>query len=372
MSKIYQANGQTLVEQYRDVGYLFKNTIQESVIKIGKSRSKLLKIRRKVAESTWQNLAKKRECHEFIQCFVAWCEGALITPEQGMWLLADNLSGCQTVVACYASGVALLHTEEEFRDANHMELHMTSPNTISFRDGGETLTTLVYNNLLPGSGLYGWRRDKIVAVDSIFLKEDGIDSVRNPLLANIVAWMVWKMKPEEADPERIVGLVKSMGELVDGYVINVVRKFGSRIEGYKLILARAEHRIEYLGEENGNYLRQVNIIDPSEAVMKWALPPRNIWRGGWKYFRDRVKTLRKHAKQYGEVCNRSLDFDNLETVHRLIQTKVYGELAEYYVHADLGAVCIGFVDKQTGTSVSCKINNCEDLDTIEYLDLVNP
>lgn len=66
----------------------------------------------------------------------------------------------------------------------------------------------------------------------------------------------------------------------------------------------------------------------------------------------------------------SLGADNLNEVHQKIQSTIYGELAEHYVHADLGAVCVGFVDQETGTSVSCKLNNKQDLETIEYLDWV--
>ncbi|MBP9670700.1 hypothetical protein KBD75_04860 [Candidatus Woesebacteria bacterium] len=370
MQNIYQAKGQTLIDQYRDTGSLFSKTIQDSVAKIGKSRSKLLKIRRLVAERTWDNLKDKSECREFVACFISWCDGAQITPEQGMWLMADNLSGCQTVVIRYASGVALLHSEEEFRDTNHIELHMTSPHTISFNENGETFKSLVYNNLFPGAGLYGWQRDMIVAVDSIFLKENEIEKVQNPLLANVIAWMVWRMKPSEADPEKIITLVNRLGTLIDGYVLNIVRKVDKVIEGYKLVLARDEAKVVNLGQENGDFLKQVNIIDPSEMTMHWALPPRNIWRGGNKYFINRIKILKDHAMKYHEICNMSLQSDILETTHLVIQKTIYGELSDFYVHEDLGAVCIGFVDHTTGTSVSCKRNERKPIQSLEYVDMI--
>lgn len=210
-----------------------------------------------------------------------------------------------------------------------------------------------------------------MAVDSIFLKEDGIESVRNPLLANVVAWMVWKMKPEEANPERIVELVKQMGELIDGYVINVVRKVDNRIEGYKLTLARDEQKIEYLSGENGNTLKQVNIIDPAQPAMKWALPPKRMWRGGWKYFTSRIKTLTKHTETYQHFCQYSLNTTTLPLVHGRIQQLIFGDLASDYVSPDLGAVCVGFIDQEVGTSVSCKLNDSGKLADLEYAELIN-
>ena len=224
MQNIYQAKGATLIDQYHDVGALFGESIRKSVHKIGRKRSRLMNIRREVAERSWAHLQTKEVTQSFCDCLRAWSEGAHISPEQAMWCIADNLSGCQTFMARYVSGVALLHTEEEFRDNPNMELHMTKPHTMEFRDGETVLKTLVYNDLLPGAGLYGWKQDMIVGMDSLFLREDEIDKVESPLLANVVSWLVWRMKPGEAGPERIVELVKSLGELVDGYVINVVRQ----------------------------------------------------------------------------------------------------------------------------------------------------
>jgi hypothetical protein len=230
MQNIYQAKGVTLIDQYRDVGALFGESIRKSVHKIGRKRSRLMIVRRSIAERTWRHLQTKSVAQSFCECLVAWSEGANVSPEQAMWCIADNLSGCQTVMARYQSGVALMHTEEEFRDNPNMELHMTKPHTMEFRDGETVLKTLVYNDLLPGAGLYGWKQDMIVGVDSLFLREDGIETVENPLLANVVSWLVWRMTPSEAEPNRIVELVQSLGELVDGYVLNIVRKAGDAVE----------------------------------------------------------------------------------------------------------------------------------------------
>lgn len=367
MQNIYQAKGETLIDQFRDVGALFGESIRKSVQKIGKKRSKLTNARRIVAERTWESLRTNERAREFRACLTAWSEGAGVTERQAMWCIADNLSGCQTFMARYGSGVALLHSEEEFRDNPNMELHMTKPHTMEFHDGDAVLKTLVYNDLLPGAGLYGWKRDMLIGVDSLFLREDGFEKVESPLLANVVSWLVWRMKPSEADPERIVELAQSLGELVDGYVLNVVRKVGDKIEGYKLTLARSEHHIEYLGEQAGSYLRQVNIVDPTYPKMKWALPPKNIWRGGYKYFVARLKTIDQHAKQFAGLKSFNLPGEQVEDVHHQIQATIFGELSESYVNVDMGAACVGLVDA-SGSSVSTKLNDKGDVTQLEYID----
>ncbi|MFZ2199822.1 MAG: hypothetical protein WAV40_03475 [Microgenomates group bacterium] len=369
MQNIYQAKGKTLNEQYRDAGELFGKSIRESVQMLAKKRAKMTVIRRAVAEKSWAYIQTKNVCLEFRDCLTAWSEGAAITPEQAMWLLADNLSGCQTFIGRYGSGVVLLHTEEEFVDATHIELHMTTPHTIAFDDRGARSCSLVYNNLMPGCGLYGFKRDLITAVDTLFVSEVGINQVERPILANMVSWMIWRMSPEEADPVKIIELIESLGELVDGYAINVVRKVGMSIDGYKLTLARSEARVEMLGSNPGDYLRQTNLIDPDYPQMKWATPPRQIWRGGYRYFVNRYKTLDKHATMFSEVALNTLNPDDILQVHKLIQKTILYDLKEAYVNKDLGAVCIGLVD-QTGTSVSAKKND-ENFDEIEYLEILN-
>lgn len=367
MRHIYQAKGTTIEEQYYDVGRLFAPTIQQSVHKLGKKRSVLGKRRREVAERAWDNLQDKNAASELIRCLRAWSEGANITCEQAMWLMADNLTGCQTFMGRYGSGVALLHSEEEFIDVNHIELHMTDPHTVAFNEDGVVSKSLVYNDLLPGAGLYGWKKDMIVAVDSLFLSEDGIEKVKDPLLANVVSWIVWRMKPEEAEPTKIVALVGELGELIDGYTLNVVRRVGAEIQGYKLTLARGEHKIEDLGTTPGSYLRQVNIIDPQYPKMRWALPPKKIWRGGWKYFVNRLKTLDEHAQKYQRLSQFVLAGNDLEDVHKLAQKTIFTDLRDAYINLDVGAVCVGLIDV-SGTSVSTKLNDDRDVMVLEYTD----
>ncbi len=364
MQNIYQAKGATLAEQYLDVGKLFGVKIRQSVAQIAKGRANATVIKRKVAVNTWQNLQAKEITREFCECLVSWAKGAKISPEEAMWLLADNLSGCQTAIVRYGSGVALLHTEEEFIDGNLNMLHMPNEHTISFGNS----RTLVYDNLMPGCGLYGWKKDLIVAVDSLFLREDGIDIVEYPVLANMLSWMIWRMDPKSANPENVLGLYANLGELVDGYAINVVRKIGSKVDGYKLTFARKNFFVEKLGSETGSYLVQTNIVDPKYPKMEWALSPRNIWRGGWKFFNERVAVMTSHIRKFRQFTQINLNDNQVNNAHHSIQKTILFDLKDAYVNNDMGALCVGFVDVDK-TSVSCKRNDF-DYSKLEYLDIL--
>lgn len=366
MQNIYQAKGQTLLEQYLDLGRLFASHIAESASKLAKKRSKKSIIRREVAGRTWDHLRTNRIAREFCDCLAAWADGAGISPTQAMWLLADNLSGCQTMIARFANGVALLHTEEEFIDQAHIELHMSNPIVVELHEKNARYLTLVYNNLLPGCGLYAWKADMIVAVDSLFLKEDKLLEVERPLLANIVSWMIWRMEPSDASPSNILQIIEDMGELVDGYAINVVRKVGTEIEGYKITLARSESRVEALGKTVGSTLRQNNLIDPKYPRMKWETAPRNIWRGGNKFYINRYKTMDKHIKMYKQYVKWQVKMPDLTQIHKSIQKTILLTLKDAYVNPDMGALCVGLIFDNV-TSVSVKKNNTK-YDTLEVME----
>jgi hypothetical protein len=222
---------------------------------------------------------------------------------------------------------------------------------------------------MPGAGLYGWKHDLIVAVDTLFLKEDDVESVENPLLANVIAWLVWRMSPIEASSDNILALCESLGELVDGYVINVVRKVDESVEGYKITLARTESHTEYLDMRVGSYLRQVNVIDPAYPKMKWAASPKRMWRGGYRHFLQRLNNLDEHAKLYAKFADYGLNTSTIEVAHAKIQKTIYIDLNQYYLNNNVGAVCVGLVD-EIGTSVSCKLNDEKPFTELEYIDLV--
>lgn len=363
--EIYQTKGMTLTEQYFDVGALFGESIRKTVKSIARRTAKKSLIRKQVAERTFDNLRNNPLAKEFVECLAAWAQGAQISSEQAMWLMADNLTGCQTVIVKYKTGMGLLHTEEDFED---MSLHMTGEKIVSFNDRGNKSSCLVYNDLMPGAGLYGWKKDLIVAVDTLFLKEDGIEQIKNPMLANVIAWMMWRMSPVECEPSKVLELLGSLGELVDGYAINVIRKVDSRIEGYKMTLARSESRTEYVDQNIGSYLRQVNIVDPSYPPMTYASPARNIWRGGYKYFLGRLATIDEHLSRYRNYLGESIEGKSLRQVHTGIQKTIYTELHDAYINENVGAVCIGFVD-ELSTSVSCKLNDGQTFNSVEYMDI---
>jgi hypothetical protein len=366
MLNIYQAKGKTLTEQYFDVGTLFGESIRNAVIKISKKRSKQAKVRKMLAEKTLKNLSHKIIAKEFLGCLSAWADGAQITSEQAMWLMSDNLSGCQTMLMRYKTGIALIHTEEDFEN---ISFRMTGEKILSFEDNGNVSRCLVYNDLMPGAGLYGWKRDLIVAVDTLYLREDGIEKIKFPILANIIAWMVWRMSPEEANEKNILQLIDDLGELIDGYVINIVRKVNNVTQGYKITLARTENRVESIGDKVGDYLRQSNIVDPNYPRMKWALPARRFWRGGYPLFLKRLQTMDEHVRLYAWLAERELTPATINNCHLLIQSTIYNEFGQTYINENVGAVCLGLLDK-LGTSVSCKLNDQKQFKELEYLDLV--
>lgn len=362
---IYQVKGTTLVDQYHNIGALFGENIRKTVKKIARRTASKSLVRKQVAEKVLASLRCRELASEFLDCLDAWAKGAEISSEQAMWLMADNLTGCQTAIFKYKTGMAILHTEEDFDD---MSLHMTGEKVVAFNENGIVSNCLVYNDLMPGAGLYGWKKDLIIAVDTLFLKEGGIELVERPMLANVIAWMMWRMQPAECDPEKVLALLHKLGELVDGYAINVVRKVGTKVEGYKLTLARTESRTEYVGDAIGSYLRQVNIVDPGYPKMKYASPARNIWRGGYKYFLARLKNIDDDVSKYGQIMTQGLDDQMLLGVHTSIQRTIYTDLHDTYINENVGAVCVGFVDTE-GTSVSCKLNDGQPFKIIEYMDI---
>lgn len=365
MQNIYQAKGESLSEQYFDLGLLYKDSIQKSVKNLGKKRARLSVIRRNVAAKAWEIARASTQCREFCECLSAWAKGAEISNEQAMWMLADNLSGCQTMMIRYGSGVALLHTEEEFIDAEHIELHMKDPCTVMINEAGVPSYTLVYNNLMPGCGLYGFKHDVLIAIDTLFVTEDQVEQVQKPLLANMISWLMWRSKAEDLVPEKVVEMITSLGELVDGYAINVVYKVDKWVEGYKLILARSEATIERLGSQPGDYLRQTNLIDPAYPRMKWATPVKCIWRGGYRHFIERYKTLDKCAKLGAQYTHKCVNKSNLLQAHKMIQQFILIDQKNAFVNNDLGALCIGFLDNAL-TSVSCT-RNFEKMSKFAYI-----
>jgi hypothetical protein len=361
MSTIYKAKGITLAEQYYDVGKKFAN-----LLVVPKLEKRKILLARKVLTHV-QTLAS---LSTFYSVFQAWCAGLEISEEVGMYLLADNLVGCQTAMVRYKSGIALLHTEEDFND---VQARMITPHTVEFDDNGRRLVTLMYHDLIPGAALYGWQQDMIVAVDSIWLREDGIEKLERPMLANIVAWMIWYLYPSEASAEQVEALIKRLGNVIDGYAINVVRKTGENIEGYKITFARGDSEIERVWDQPGDNVRQVNIIEPRYARKKKRIA---MWRHApWKMYVDyrgflkRLRDMKAHIQAHKKWLQMSLETSQAEVVHRAIQSKIFSDYKEEYATEWMGAMCVGLLD-QSGLSVSVKLHDRRPIEVMEYVDKV--
>lgn len=358
MSNIYLAKGTTLREQYEDVGRLLKSYIQKAV---GREPIKTM-----IAERVLRRVRTMPELAKFYACFQGWVAGAGITELAGMYLLADNTSGCQTAIVRYGSGVALLHTEEDYYD---VQARMKGVHTIEFNDDGRRLFCLIYNDLMPGAGLYGWQREMIVAVDSLFLREDGITEVERPMLANIIAWLMWSGDARES-VESLVARLSALGTVVDGYAVNVAVRAGQRCEGYKLTFARDDWEIEKLGSKPGDNLRQVNIVEPQYARTKKRVA---VWRHApWKMYLDyrgflqRLKLMKEHIHAARATWERTLDGVTITQVHTQIQGAIFGKYRKHYVSEWMGAACVGILDRQ-GLSVSTKLHKDEPLEKLEYV-----
>lgn len=364
MTPMYVAHGDTLPDQYFDVGRLFALSLRREVAKIGAKKTKQARARKEIAQKSLTHLQQNPLLDDFFACLQSWSDGAGIRLVEAMWLLADNFSGCQTFMARYSQGIALLHTEEDFVNIRE---RMNDVHTVSFHVDGQDLRCLVYNDLLPGAGLFGWQKNLMVAVDALFLKEDGVSTVEKPLLVNIVAWLVWRMKPTEASPERILEVIRELGELVDGYAINIVRLVDGTTEGFKLTLARSESQVEYLADAAGSFLAQVNIVDPQYPTMQWDLPPRNLWKGGHRYFTERLKKMRQRAREYKQVALLDTSKIPLTLCHQRIQEALFTDLRDDCINNDVGAVCVGLLT-ESHTSVSTKLHKAEPVKVLEYID----
>lgn len=361
MSNIYRAKGIKLASQYADVGHLFKKQLNKPV-EIDNKKMQMV-------ERVLLNVRTNALLKDFYSCFAGWARGAEITEEMAMYLLADNTSGCQTAIVRYGSGVALLHTEEDYYDVTE---RMSGVHTIEFSDGKRKLKCLTYNDLMPGAGLYGWQKDMIVAVDSLFLSEDGIYDIERPMLANIIAWLIWYENPKDASPGMMIDRLRRLGTLVDGYAVNVVRRTKSEIEGYKLTFTRDEWEIEKLGNDIGDNLRQVNIVEP--AYVRKRRPVAKYRHAPWKMaidhygFLKRLRDMQNHLNSHKMWIASVLKVALVKKIHKAIHKIIFEKYRKYYVTEWMGAMCVGLMD-QSGLSVSTKLNDKRPVETLEYIDL---
>lgn len=364
MQSIYHAKGSTIYDIYRDLGSIFAREIHITLSKQKRKHNRNTFIKNEIAKRVWDRIVHNELTHEFVEAVKGWSDGARLRIDEAMLLLADNTSGCQTVIARSKNGVLIAHTEEDF---NNISERMTPPQIVSIEYAGIVRSTMVYNDLLPGASLFGWQANQVVAVDSLFLREDGIDKIEKPMLANIIAWMLW-WRSGGYEQEEIRKLIKNLGVVVDGYAVNVARITNGEIEAYKLTFTRDEIFSEELKDEPGNYLKQVNIIDPyyqihDYPIAKWQLPPRNIYRGGWKTMTNRLKVIGQVMKIYRPLLNRKIGGD--QATHELIQHEIFGKLADHFINKDVGAVGVAIIEPKGVTTSIAMVKNIR-LDRLEY------
>ena len=353
-----------MVDQYEDVGRLFAKALQKEFA----NPPDPLTVKHQIAARILERVQTESIFTEFYACFKAWVRGGGISELYGMYLMVDNLEGCQTMMVRYQSGVGMIHTEEDFND---IKSRMSGNHTIEFKDNGRRLLTLVYNNLIPGSALFGWQKDMLIAVDALFIREEGIENIEKPMLANIIGWIVWHATVDETDHRVLIPKLKRMGEMIDGYAINVVRRIGKKVQGYKVSFARNDWEVEKLGNKIGSNLRQVNLLEPhyvgeNRSIMEWQAPREAIGFYGELMFR--LQNMRELAEKYQKWLSVKLEADKVEKIHLYIMYLMFQKYRSDFVNEDMGAACVGIVDSEIGTSVSTKLNDEREITKLEYID----
>jgi len=354
MSNIYRAKGETLEEQYRDVGFVNKAILQQTKLS---NKTKI-----SIAKKVLSRVKSVPIFAKFYKCFGAWASGAQIDEERAMYLLVDNLEGCQTMMVRYNNGVGMIHTEEDFDDPF---VRMAGAHTIEFCDNNRKLWTLCYNNLMPGCALYGWQKDMLVAVDALFLSEKGIGKIERPMLVNIMGWMIWEMEASQAEADNVIGITKFLGEFVDGYAFNIVRRVGEQIEGYKICVARKDWKIERLGDYVGAKIYQVNTFDiewekAKEQIVQWQAPRKMI--EDYDAFVQRQNFLNDFAPE----IESKLELGS-EIAHTAIQQLFFDKYREQFVNEWMGAAVVGMIDQSGVASVSTKLNDKQPIAQLEYI-----
>ena len=113
----------------------------------------------------------------------------------------------------------------------------------------------------------------------------------------------------------------------------------------------------------------MNIVDLS--ILNEVSPPTQKYLARWmEIFHRSPKNNGCPSEAIPRWSEKSLVSEQVKDVHCQIQQTIFGVLRESYVNVDMGAACVGLVDLQAGTSVSCKLNDDQDTSVIEYVDVV--
>lgn len=343
MAKMINLSGKTLAEQYYQAG------IQQ--------RPRLVKYRfskqkKEVAARILQRIEREAVFCEFAACFDAWCQGIGISRLRGMCLIADNLSGCQTLMVRYGSGVALLHTEEDFFD---IKRRLGEPHTFRFCTDSETYYTFTYCDLMPGAGVWSWGEDYVIAVDSLFLRESKASEVERPILANIVSWIVNLAMARGAELNEIKELIVQQGSSLDGYTLNIVKRDEGGVTGIAISFGYGYVEEEWLGQGIASHLARVNILPDTATTQlrEYQLPEREI--DDYGAFCLRIKRLAEIVEKHKEQIMSELTRETVPIVHQQLLKMVFDKYREDFVNEWMGAVAVALVDSEEGSSVSVKL-----------------
>lgn len=341
---VYVAHGTTIFEQYRDLGSVFATPVVKSYQKIKRQRSPMAKKRKLVAAQTLSHLIKladdvafpyRQYVSDYLEAVRGWGEGAGLKVEEAIVLMADNHVACQTGMVRLKKAIAMFHTEEDFAN---IVAHFSVAPMVEVRIDNRQLRSLVYNDLLPGSALFGYSHEHTVAVDSLYIDIPEKDTT-SIMLANVVAWITWRMNPKEITASNMRKMIKKLGWFVDPYAINVM--VGE--SGLRILFAGDKCQIDQLGHEPGAYLTQINTWygapDSAQLSPKWR-----------RYFRARKARLDLFAQSYPLS-------DNLEEIQDSLYSSSWSKVTDL-ANPDVGATCASVL-KNGKTRVSIRINEGE-------------
>jgi hypothetical protein len=262
----------------------------------------------KLADLRWDSVIH-RALQEYVDCLTAWGDGAGLrnfdhpaladhiphcTLDLALFLQHDS-SGCQTGMYRQADGsVILWHTEEdiEFDDGSGFDQLRLAAFNVGDENDPVSMHAFIYPDLLPGPA-FGWRSDGYAqAVDTLHTRE--IPFLKGGMLANIATWITLRLGPGY-DTARVI---ESLGPYFDGYALNVVSVQGGEVRAEKYEFAENHILPNFLGEQTGNYLFQVNIFSQDEP--DWVKQVEELPASDHKLYIQRMKYTQEaiHNKDF--------------------------------------------------------------------------
>jgi hypothetical protein len=205
----------------------------------------------------------------------------------------------------------MTHSEEDLEVATNM---IIAP-VVKLNLAGKAYSTAVYSTVLPGSATCGGSSGMVTSCDYLWTKgQDNGETFIKPL-----SWIIWRMG-KGASVENIQSLVNELGPFHDAYAINVVRDSGLGVEAFKVTCVADQLGIEILGSKNGDFLSQVNIIDPDSKLSRLGLSSERMRAGYYEGFLGRLRRISdavNFCKSQGFLEWEK--FNDSQTVHEVIQ-----------------------------------------------------